>query len=93
VIRINEDQFGLSRDEVYEKLKEYNVYTRKYFYPLCSNFDCYANYDSSQKEKLPVANEIVKQVLSLPFYGELGEDRAKKIAKLLVRVNSGDKNV
>jgi dTDP-4-amino-4,6-dideoxygalactose transaminase len=83
VIRINENKFGLSRDEVYEQLKQYNIYTRKYFYPLCSNYNCYSDYDSAQKEKLPVANQVANEVLSLPFYGELGTNDAKKIADII----------
>lgn len=84
VIRIDEDQFGISRDEVYEKLKEYNVYVRKYFYPLCSNFESYQNLDSADANNLPVANKIVDQVLSLPFYGDLGTAEAEKIAKIIM---------
>ena len=70
-IRINKDLFGESRDYIYEKLKEYNVFARKYFYPLCSNYPCYQNLPSSNPKNLPVANRVVKEVLSMPLYGEL----------------------
>jgi dTDP-4-amino-4,6-dideoxygalactose transaminase len=83
VIRIDEKKFGLSRDEVYNKLKKYNIFSRKYFYPLCSNYPIYNNFKSARKENLPIANEIVKEVLSLPFYGELGIDKSKKIANII----------
>jgi len=83
VIRINEEKFGLSRDEVYEKLKEYNIYSRKYFYPLCSNYDCYNEFESAKKEKLSIANEVVNEVLSLPFYGSLGVTQVKKISEII----------
>ncbi|PTV96832.1 dTDP-4-amino-4,6-dideoxygalactose transaminase [Halanaerobium saccharolyticum] len=83
VIRINEEVFGLSRDEVYEKLKEYNVFSRKYFYPLCSNYEMYNDLSSSQKEKLPVANKIVKEVLALPFHGDLNKNDVIKICNII----------
>jgi len=83
VIRINKDKFGFSRDELYEKLKEYNVYTRKYFYPLCSNYDCYNGFNSATKENLPVANKVVNETLSLPFYGDLGKEKTIKICNFI----------
>ena len=83
VIRINKEEFGLSRDEVYEKLKGYNVFSRRYFYPLCSNYDCYNDLRSADKEKIPVANKVVNEVLSLPFYGDLGISVAKKISRII----------
>lgn len=86
VIRINEKQFGVSRDFVYEKLKEYNVYTRKYFFPLCSDYNCYRNLPSVAKENLPVAYKVVNEVLSLPFYGDLGAKNAEKICDIIKNI-------
>ena len=83
VIRIDKKLFGRSRDEVYDEFKKYNVYTRKYFHPLCSEFTCYRQLNSAQKENLPVANEIADQVLSMPMYGELSADDVKKICDIL----------
>lgn len=73
---IIEDEYSLSRDELYDKFKEINIFTRKYFYPLCSDYYCYKELESSKKEALPVANSLKKKVLCLPFYGKL-EDNAK----------------
>lgn len=87
VIRINEEQFGRSRDYVYEKLKEYNVFTRKYFYPLCSNYPCYKHLPSSAHENLQVANRVVNEVLCLPFYGSLSLDDIGKITEILGSLN------
>ncbi len=83
VIRIDEKLFGKSRDEVYDEFKKYNVYTRKYFHPLCSEFTCYRQLNSARKENLPVANKIADQVLSMPMYGELSADDVKKICDIL----------
>ncbi|MBQ4495515.1 MAG: DegT/DnrJ/EryC1/StrS family aminotransferase, partial [Selenomonadaceae bacterium] len=71
VVRIEEEVFGRSRDYVYEAFKNFNVYTRKYFHPLCSEFTCYRQLSSSSPANFPAANAIAKQVLSLPMYGEL----------------------
>ena len=83
VIRIDEKIFGRSRDYVYGAFKNFNVYTRKYFYPLCSDYTCYRQLNSSRVENLPVANVIGQQVLSLPMYGELTEDDVRKICAIL----------
>jgi len=70
-ILINEQEFGKSRNEVYDFLKTCNIFTRKYFYPLCSDYPHYKNLPSAHKDNLPIANQIVNKVLTLPFYGEL----------------------
>lgn len=83
VIRIDEKKFGKSRDYVYEKFKKYNVFTRKYFYPLCSEYPHYKNLSSSKKSNLPIAQQVVKEVLSMPFYGELSVQDVEKICHIL----------
>lgn len=83
VIRIQEKRFGCSRDAVYEQFKKYNVFTRKYFYPLCSDYTCYRQLPSSAPEALPVAHDVVKEVLSLPLYGDLAIDDVQRICTIL----------
>jgi dTDP-4-amino-4,6-dideoxygalactose transaminase len=83
VIKINKEKFGISRDEVHLKLKEFNVFTRKYFYPLCSDYTCYSQNLSSGKKNLPVAKKVVEEVLCLPLYGELKVDDVEKICNIL----------
>jgi len=82
-IRINEKEFGKSRNYIYDKFKKYNVFTRKYFYPLCSNYPHYINFLSSKKANLPVAHTVVNEVLSMPFYGGLSVNDIEKICKIL----------
>lgn len=88
VIRIHKDIFGLSRNEVYDKLKEYNVFTRKYFYPLCSEYECYKNLPSSKEENLPVANKVKNEVLCLPFYGAMGKETVQRICELIKSIRA-----
>ena len=83
VVRIDEKIFGRSRDFVYDEFKKFNVYSRKYFHPLCSDFTCYRQLNSARPENLPVATEVGKQVLSLPMYGELTADDIRKICAIL----------
>lgn len=83
VIRINEKLFGKSRDHVYHALKRYNVFARKYFYPLCSNYACYQHLPSAKADLLPVANQVAQEVLSLPFYGTLSEQEVVLICKII----------
>jgi len=82
VIRI-EEEFGISRDEVYKRLREYNVYARKYFYPLCSDYNCYRSLPSADPANLPVAQKVVSEVLCLPLYGELPIASVERICEIV----------
>ena len=83
VIRIDEKLFGCSRDYVYEHYKEYNVFTRKYFHPLCSEYTCYRQLPSSNPKNLPCAVRVGQEVLSMPLYGRLSSDDVRKICTIL----------
>lgn len=83
VIRIEEEKFGRSRDYVYEELKKYNVFARKYFHPLCSEYTCYRQLPSSSPQNLPVAVKTGQEVLSMPLYGELAPADVTKICQMV----------
>ncbi|MCJ2099403.1 DegT/DnrJ/EryC1/StrS family aminotransferase [Methylobacterium sp. E-046] len=78
-LRIDRDVSPVSRDALYEALKRFNIFARRYFYPLCSDYVPYAARPSSRRENLPVANRVADQVLCLPYYGALGRDGAERI--------------
>ena len=82
-ILVDKDKYGLSRDELYEKLKENNVYARRYFYPLISNFPSYRGYTSAKTKKLPVANKIADQIICLPIYLELTSHQLAYIIQII----------
>jgi len=82
-IRIEKEKFGISRDEIYERFKQFNVFTRKYFSPLCSEYPFYRDLPSASKTNLPVANKIVDDVLCLPLYGALSIQEIGKICEIL----------
>ena len=83
VITVDKQIFGISRDELYENFKRYNIFTRKYFYPLCSQFQCYKKYQSSSRKNLSVATKVSNEVLSLPLYGGLKEDDIHRICDII----------
>ena len=76
-ILIDPENFGKTRDEVYERLKEKGIYSRKYFYPLTNSFDCYRTQFS--EDDTPIAKEISRKVLTLPLYAELSLEDVEKI--------------
>ncbi|MGC9402623.1 DegT/DnrJ/EryC1/StrS family aminotransferase [Vibrio genomosp. F10 str. 9ZC157] len=82
-ILVDVELFGSSRDELYEKLKENGIMTRKYFYPLVSSFSDYKNLPSSSKVALPVANEISSKVLCLPMYSDLRYEDVLRVVEII----------
>jgi dTDP-4-amino-4,6-dideoxygalactose transaminase len=79
VVRIDASRTGVTRDELHERLREFNIMTRKYFQPLCSQYSCYRHLPSAQPSQLPVATRIAGEVLCLPLYGALGDDEVHRI--------------
>lgn len=90
-ILIDEKLYGESRDEVYERLKKHNIFARRYFYPLISQFPMYCSLLSSIKENLPVANRVANQVLCLPIYPALKPMVVSNIINLLVNHGNSKK--
>ncbi|WP_028585079.1 DegT/DnrJ/EryC1/StrS family aminotransferase [Desulfogranum mediterraneum] len=80
-VLIDEKEFGMSRDALYEKLKEYNIFARRYFYPLLNEFACYQSVPVSKP--LTVAEEVSRRVLTLPTYMDLGEDDVNRICDVI----------
>lgn len=77
-----EDTFKKSRDQVYEELKQNNIYARKYFYPLTTDYNCYHNqYDST---KTPIAKYIAQRILTLPLYADLKLEQVKQICEIIL---------
>jgi dTDP-4-amino-4,6-dideoxygalactose transaminase len=82
-ILIDEKLYGISRDALYNKLKENNIFARRYFYPLISSFEPYHNLPSSSPSNLPVASVAAEEVLCLPIYVDLMEDDIRSIVKII----------
>lgn len=84
-IFIDGDEFGMSRDELYFKMKEANVLGRRYFYPLISEFSTYRGLPSAAPENLPVAHRLANSVLCLPMHHELSEDDIARVLKFFAK--------
>ena len=78
-----EHNFPLSRDELYEALKQNNVFARRYFYPLISEFPMYRGFPSANLENLPMAREVADRVLCLPIYPGLEKDKLHLIVEVI----------
>lgn len=70
-IMIDAEKYGKTRNEIYEGLKHHNIYTRRYFYPLISQFPSYKGLLSAKPENLPVAEKVAEQVLCLPIFPDM----------------------
>ena len=82
-IFVDAEQYGMTRDELYFKMKEHNVFGRRYFYPLISTFSTYRGLDSARPENLPVATRIAEQVICLPMYYGLQETDTDRILSII----------
>ncbi len=78
-IFVDEEQYGISRDTLYEKMKANNVLGRRYFYPLITDFEPYKDISSASPANLPVANKIANQVICLPMHHALSEEDVKRV--------------
>ena len=82
-ILVNKNQYGIDRDELYNVFKEYEIYTRRYYYPLISEFPSYRGFESAKKDNLSIAHTISRQVLCLPIYPDLEQKDVNKIIEII----------
>ena len=82
-IFINAEEYGMTRDELYFKMKEHNVFGRRYFYPLISTFSTYRGLDSANPDNLPVATQISNNVICLPMHHALSENEVEYILQII----------
>ena len=80
-IEIDAKQFGLSRDELWNKLKEYNIFARPYFYPVLTDFECYKSAKCA--DDLVRSRQAAEQVLCLPLSSEMERGTAEKICEVI----------
>lgn len=84
-IFINAAKFGMTRDELYFKMKEQNVLGRRYFYPLISEFSTYRGLPSANPQNLPVATRIANEVICLPMHHELSDNDLERVLNCIKR--------
>lgn len=77
-------QYPISRDALYQKLKDQGIYARRYFYPLISDFPMYGGLLSAQRDNLPVAVDAASKVLCLPIYPALTRHDQNRVIKVIL---------
>jgi dTDP-4-amino-4,6-dideoxygalactose transaminase len=82
-IFIEEKEFGMSRDQLYNYLKKHNIYGRRYFYPLISDFPMYRSLESAAGDNLTLARHIAECVICLPIYPALGLDSVEHVSRII----------
>ncbi len=76
-------EYHLSRDGLYQKLRDHDIYARRYFYPLISEFPIYRGHPSAARGHLPIAQEASERVLCLPIFPDLSDRNIDRIVSLI----------
>lgn len=84
-IFIDAEIYGMTRDELYEKMRSHNVLGRRYFYPLISTFSTYRGLPSAAPENLPKAHKMADSVICLPMHHELSAEDIDRVLELIVK--------
>ena len=81
-IFVDAKKYGMTRDELYFRMKEQGIWGRRYFYPLISSFSTYRGLESATPENLPVATKMADEVICLPMHHAINEDELNRIIKI-----------
>ena len=84
-IFVDSQKYGMTRDELYFKMKEQGVWGRRYFYPLISQFSTYRGLPSATPENLPVATKMANEVICLPMHHALTDEDIERIVSCIKR--------
>ena len=84
-IFVDAEKYGMTRDELYMKMKDQGVWGRRYFYPLISEFSTYRGLESSRPENLPNAHMMADTVICLPMHHALSEEEINRIIDCIIR--------
>lgn len=84
-IFVNEKEYGMSRDALYDLLKNHNILGRRYFYPLISTFSTYRGLDSADPRNLPNATRLAEEVICLPMHHALSEADVERVISIIVK--------
>ena len=78
-IFVDAGKYGMTRDELYFKMKEQGILGRRYFYPLISDFSTYRGLPSASRENLPVATKVADEVICLPMHHALSDEDIQRV--------------
>jgi dTDP-4-amino-4,6-dideoxygalactose transaminase len=82
MVRVNKDAFGFSRDDVYEALKKHQIMSRRYFWPICTDFESYRGMPIITRHKTSVVERVKNDVLCLPFHSGVEDHHVATIAQV-----------
>lgn len=82
-IFVDAEKYGMTRDELYFKMKAHNVLGRRYFYPLISSFCTYRELKSARKENLPVATKVAEQIICLLIHHALDKEDWGRVLRII----------
>lgn len=83
-IFVEADKYGMTRDELYFKLRDKGIWGRRYFYPLISSFSTYRGLPCAKKENLLQANIMADRVICLPIHHEISDETLDSILSVLL---------
>lgn len=86
-IFVDAEKYGMTRDELYFKMKAKNILGRRYFYPLISTFSTYKDLESSNPKKLPISVKMADSVICLPIHTELTDEDVKRVIEAIELLN------
>ena len=84
-IFVDAQQYGMTRDELFFKMKSQGIIARRYFYPLISDFSTYRGLPSASRENLPQATKMAESVICLPMHHELGVEDVERVINCIIR--------
>jgi len=84
-IFIDAERYGMTRDELFYKMRKQNILCRRYFYPLISNFPTYRGLPSAGPDNLPLGNRMADEVLCLPMHHALSDQEIKRIITTIIK--------
>ena len=84
-IFVHQKEYGMTRDELYFKMKEQGILSRRYFYPLISEFSTYRGLESAKPENLPVAHKMANSVICLPMHHGLNDDDIQRVLDCIIK--------
>ena len=84
-IFVDAKKYGMTRDELYFKMRDNGVLGRRYFYPLISEFSTYRGLDSARPDNLPVATKMANEVICLPMHHTLSENDIEQILNIIIK--------
>jgi dTDP-4-amino-4,6-dideoxygalactose transaminase len=81
-----DDDYPISRDDLYQKFKDQSIFSRRYFYPLISDFPMYRDMPSAHRDNIPVARGVANKVLCLPIYPDLNFSEQQRVVDVILNM-------